>query len=98
MIWASSRVKIPICCFRVVCGQGETAAIFVPNKALINVDLPTLGRPMTATKPDLKSFGKDSMSLFYQRKLVIYSCSFYARIWKFCMRLVWIYCHCLVKW
>src|SRR5574340_650415 len=40
---------------RVVCGRGETAAIFWPKRLLISVDLPTLGLPMTATKPERNS-------------------------------------------
>jgi len=39
---------------RVVWGRGETAATFWFSKAFISVDLPTLGRPTTATNPDLK--------------------------------------------
>jgi hypothetical protein len=33
----------------VVCGRLEVIAIRAPTKALTSVDLPTLGRPMTAT-------------------------------------------------
>jgi len=34
----------------VVCGLFETMLTFLPTKALINVDLPTLGRPTNETK------------------------------------------------
>ena len=34
-------------------GRGETAAIFCFSRAFTRVDLPTLGRPITATKPVL---------------------------------------------
>src|SRR5262245_31208331 len=37
---------------RVVCGFVETAAICSPTNALRRVDLPALGRPASATKPD----------------------------------------------
>src|SRR5579863_527493 len=39
---------------RVVCGLGVTMLILRPTKALTSVDLPTLGRPATATKPARK--------------------------------------------
>ena len=38
---------------RVVCGLSETIATFPPASAFTSVDLPTFGRPATATKPDL---------------------------------------------
>src|SRR6266704_311797 len=38
---------------RVVCGLSETMATLPPQSALTSVDLPTFGRPATATKPDL---------------------------------------------
>src|SRR5512138_1849447 len=55
MSCAVSVVKIPSWRLRVVCGLGETAAIFCPNSAFTSVDLPTLGRPMMATKADRNS-------------------------------------------
>jgi hypothetical protein len=36
---------------RVVCGLSETIATLPPASALTSVDLPTFGRPATATKP-----------------------------------------------
>lgn len=36
---------------RVVCGFGLTIASLLPTKALSKVDLPTFGRPTSATKP-----------------------------------------------
>src|SRR5215212_2837786 len=36
---------------RVVCGLSETIATFPPISALTSVDLPTFGRPATATNP-----------------------------------------------
>src|SRR3954447_24540959 len=36
---------------RVVCGLSETIATLPPQSALTSVDLPTFGRPATATKP-----------------------------------------------
>src|SRR5881275_716177 len=35
----------------VVCGLSETIATFRPTSALTRVDLPTFGRPATATNP-----------------------------------------------
>src|SRR3954468_4096792 len=40
---------------RVVCGLSETIATLPPARALTSVDLPTFGRPATATNPLLKS-------------------------------------------
>src|SRR5215813_2780511 len=53
MIWPSDRVTMPWMRVRVVCGFDETAAICSPTSALSKVDLPALGRPMRAAKPDL---------------------------------------------
>src|SRR5512136_933133 len=39
---------------RVVCGLGETIATFFPRMRLRSVDLPTLGGPTIAMKPDRK--------------------------------------------
>ena len=49
---ASSVVCTPRIWWRVVCGLSETIATFVPVSAFTSVDLPTFGRPATATKPD----------------------------------------------
>ena len=43
-------------------GLGLVIAIFWPNKRLNKVDLPTLGRPITATKPLRWSLGSCSDS------------------------------------
>jgi len=40
---------------RVVCGRLLVMAIFVPTRAFISVDLPTLGLPTKHAKPDRKS-------------------------------------------
>src|SRR5262249_37162141 len=53
MIWPSGRVTIPWMRVRVVCGFDETAAMCSPTRALSKVDLPALGRPMSAANPDL---------------------------------------------
>jgi hypothetical protein len=37
----------------VVCGLSETIATLPLHSAFTSVDLPTFGRPATATKPDL---------------------------------------------
>src|SRR4028119_1305835 len=41
---------------RVVWGRGEVIETFVPTSRFTRVDLPTFGRPTTATKPLLKPF------------------------------------------
>src|SRR5262245_33579177 len=53
MIWPSGRVTMPRMRVRVVWGLDETAAMCSPTSALSKVDLPALGRPMSAAKPDL---------------------------------------------
>ncbi len=45
-------VATPRIARRVVCGLSETIATFWPTIALTRVDLPTLGRPASATNPD----------------------------------------------
>ena len=47
----SGRVATPRIARRVVCGLSETIATFGPTIALTSVDLPTFGRPASATKP-----------------------------------------------
>ena len=51
-IWPSGRCSTPRTAERVVCGLSETMASFWPRRALSRVDLPTLGRPTSATSPD----------------------------------------------
>ena len=48
-IWCSSVVRIARMSRRVVCGLSETIATFWPTSAFTSVDLPTFGRPRTAT-------------------------------------------------
>ena len=48
----SSVLIIPRIRLRVVCGFGEVIAIFWPTIRFNRVDLPTLGRPTIATKPE----------------------------------------------
>src|SRR5690606_8193222 len=47
----SGKVAMPSSRWRVVCGRLETMLTLAPTRALTSVDLPTLGRPMTATWP-----------------------------------------------
>src|SRR5437764_9563064 len=49
--WASCSVAIPRSNVRVVCTLCETIATLAPTSALIRVDLPTLGAPISAMKP-----------------------------------------------
>ena len=41
--------------WRVVFGCGDVIAILLPTRAFTSVDLPVLGRPTMATKPDRNS-------------------------------------------
>jgi hypothetical protein len=42
---------MPVMRWRVVCALREVMLIFCPTSALSSVDLPTLGRPTMATRP-----------------------------------------------
>ncbi len=55
--WAWSVVRMPRMAFRVVSGRDDAMAICDPISALINVDLPTFGRPTTATNPERYGMG-----------------------------------------
>ena len=46
------RSRSPRIARRVVCGLSETIATLAPTIALASVDLPTFGRPASATKPE----------------------------------------------
>src|ERR1700730_14836218 len=48
---AAPSMAMPRTRVRVVCTLGVTMEILAPTNALINVDLPTLGAPISATKP-----------------------------------------------
>src|SRR5271163_3096728 len=50
-ICASASLRIPRIRRRVVCGRGVTIATLCPTSRFTSVDLPTLVRPATATKP-----------------------------------------------
>src|SRR5437016_8588727 len=51
MIWALSSITMPRIRARVVCTLRETMVTLEPTSALTSVDLPTLGAPISATKP-----------------------------------------------
>src|SRR5205085_3039223 len=51
MICALFSITIPRISARVVCTLRETMVTLEPTKALTSVDLPTLGAPISATKP-----------------------------------------------
>src|ERR1700736_2260593 len=51
MIWAWLSITMPRISARVVCTLRETMVTFEPTSALTSVDLPTLGAPISATKP-----------------------------------------------
>src|SRR5271156_65614 len=50
-ICASASLRIPRIRRLVVCGRGVTIATLCPTSRFTSVDLPTLVRPATATKP-----------------------------------------------
>ena len=50
--WNSGVVSTPRIARRVVCGLSETIATLWPIIVLTSVDLPTFGRPASATNPD----------------------------------------------
>ena len=52
-----SVVRTPRISLRVVCGLSETIATLRPTMRFTSVDLPTLGRPTTATNPERKPSG-----------------------------------------
>src|ERR1700682_5175809 len=51
MIWALLSITMPRISARVVCTLRETIVTLEPTSALTSVDLPTLGAPISATKP-----------------------------------------------
>src|SRR6202163_1526083 len=55
--WASACVAIPRSKVRVVCTLWETIATLAPTIALISVDLPTLGAPISAMNPQRRTVG-----------------------------------------
>ena len=52
-----SGARCPRIACRVVCGLDEAMAILLPTSALINVDLPALGRPTKQAKPERNPAG-----------------------------------------
>src|SRR5258708_2298530 len=55
--WACACVAMPRSKARVVCTLWETIATLAPTSALISVDLPTLGAPISATNPQRRAAG-----------------------------------------
>src|ERR1700731_938065 len=53
--WASACVAMPRSNVRVVCTLWETIATLAPTIALIRVDLPTLGAPISAMNPQRRT-------------------------------------------
>src|SRR5882757_1252359 len=51
MIWAWFSITMPRISARVVCTLRDTIVTLEPSSALTSVDLPTLGAPISATKP-----------------------------------------------
>src|SRR5256885_11910247 len=54
---ASPSVATPRTSMRVVCTFGETMVTLAPTSALMSVDLPTLGAPISAMKPQRRPGG-----------------------------------------
>src|ERR1700688_3530243 len=61
MIWALSSITMPRISARVVCTLRETIVTLEPTSALTSVDLPTLGAPISATKPQRVAAGAASV-------------------------------------
>jgi hypothetical protein len=57
MIWALLSITMPRISARVVCTLRETIVTLEPTSALTSVDLPTLGAPISATKPQRVATG-----------------------------------------
>src|ERR1700716_2619554 len=57
MIWALFSITMPRIRARVVCTLRETIVTLEPTSALTSVDLPTLGAPISATKPQRVAAG-----------------------------------------
>ena len=62
MIWALLSITMPRISARVVCTLRETMVTLEPTSALTSVDLPTLGAPISATKPQRVAAGAASPS------------------------------------
>src|ERR1700736_174364 len=60
MIWALLSMTMPRISARVVCTLRETMVTLEPTSALTSVDLPTLGAPISATKPQRVATGAAS--------------------------------------
>src|SRR5882762_2753417 len=60
MIWALFSITMPRISARVVCTLRETIVTLEPTRALTRVDLPTLGAPISATKPQRVAAGAPS--------------------------------------
>src|SRR2546429_3961862 len=60
MICALFSITMPRIRARVVCTLRETIVTLAPTRALTSVDLPTLGAPISATKPQRVSAGTPS--------------------------------------
>ena len=63
MIWALLSITMPRISARVVCTLRETMVTLEPTSALTSVDLPTLGAPISATKPQRVAAGATSPSM-----------------------------------
>src|ERR1700709_2936697 len=60
IIWALLSITMPRISARVVCTLRETIVTLEPPSALTSVDLPTLGAPISATKPQAVATGAAS--------------------------------------
>src|SRR4026209_2844622 len=59
MIWLAPSSAMPSTGPRVVCALWVTMATLAPTSALISVDLPLFGAPISATKPQRVSFAAE---------------------------------------
>src|SRR5680860_730841 len=63
MSWPFFWCTIPRIARRVVCGFDDVIATFSPTRALVSVDLPTLGRPTNDTNPARYASARSSLVL-----------------------------------
>src|SRR5882757_3128014 len=61
MIWALFSITMPRISARVVCTLRDTMVTLEPTRALTSVDLPTLGAPINATKPQAVAAGDSAV-------------------------------------
>src|SRR3954447_2985013 len=69
--WAWPSIAMPRKSVRVVCTLGVTIATLLPTSALISVDLPAFGAPISATKPQRVPSCESSIETFRLHALAL---------------------------